>query len=108
VIQNLQPPPNRVEQPPRRKPGVSSSPASSGTSHPLRLLLLGLFFAAGLFGTSLLIGVRLPFPRIAIVSEKVDWLEAHGEEYDTLFIGSSRVYHQIIPELFDRSWRKPG
>jgi hypothetical protein len=44
----------------------------------------------------------LPFPAIPQVTTKLEHLAQHGAECDTLFIGSSRIYYQIIPALFDR------
>lgn len=32
---------------------------------------------------------------------KLDWLAERGAEYDTFFVGSSRVHRQIIPDIFD-------
>jgi hypothetical protein len=43
----------------------------------------------------------LPAVRPQPIEAKLDWLAAYGEQYDTFFIGSSRIYRQIIPELFD-------
>jgi hypothetical protein len=51
------------------------------------------------------IGLRavLPFPEIdGGVSQKFRFFAAHKDEFDTLFIGSSRVYFQISPAIFDR------
>ena len=38
-----------------------------------------------------------------IVHQKLDWLAAHGDDFDVIFIGSSRVEQQIIPEVFDHT-----
>jgi hypothetical protein len=59
-------------------------------------------FFIGLIGACW--GIHAAFPvrdDIPVVSAKLRWLEAHGEHYDTVFIGSSRVFHQIIPAVFD-------
>jgi hypothetical protein len=61
-----------------------------------------LVFTLCFVGTSVLIGFRLPLPEVSVVSQKLRQLQRHGDEYDVLFIGSSRVYHQIIPGLFDQ------
>ncbi len=50
----------------------------------------------------------VPLEGVAIIREKLDWFAAHRDEFDTLFIGSSRVYHQIVPSLFDRMARERG
>ena len=45
----------------------------------------------------------LPFPEIdGGVSQKFRFFSAHKDEFDTLFIGSSRIYFQISPAIFDR------
>jgi hypothetical protein len=57
------------------------------------------------------IGLRavLPFPEIdGGVSQKFRFFAAHKDEFDTLFIGSSRVYFQISPAIFDRVTRENG
>jgi hypothetical protein len=51
----------------------------------------------------------LPFPEIdGGVSQKFRFFAAHKDEFDTLFIGSSRVYFQISPAMFDRVTRESG
>jgi hypothetical protein len=57
------------------------------------------------------IGLRavLPFPEIdGGVSQKFRFFAVHKDEFDTLFIGSSRVYFQISPAIFDRVTRQSG
>jgi hypothetical protein len=43
----------------------------------------------------------LPLPEIDEVSDKLRYFKAHKDEFDTVFVGSSRTYHQISPEIFD-------
>jgi hypothetical protein len=51
----------------------------------------------------------LPFPEIdSGVSQKFRFFAEHKDEFDTLFIGSSRVYFQISPAIFDRVTRESG
>lgn len=53
--------------------------------------------------------IILPFPEIdGGVSQKFRFFAAHKEEFDTLFIGSSRIYFQISPAIFDRVTRERG
>jgi hypothetical protein len=57
------------------------------------------------------IGLRavLPFPEIdGGVSQKFRFFAAHKDEFDTLFIGSSRIYFQMSPAIFDRVTRESG
>lgn len=58
------------------------------------------------FGISLacfaaLISRALGPPSIPQFSEKLAHFAAHKDEYDTLFIGSSRTFRQILPSIFD-------
>jgi hypothetical protein len=51
----------------------------------------------------------LPFPTIdGGVSQKLRFFAAHKDKFDTIFIGSSRVYFQISPAIFDRVMREGG
>jgi len=59
-----------------------------------------IFFAAAAavcFG----IGAYLPFPDIPTIGPKYRHFAAHRNDYDVLFVGSSRFFHQIIPKQFD-------
>ncbi len=51
--------------------------------------------------TALLLRIFLPAPEIDGISSKVHFIQEHGDEIDTLFIGSSRVYHGLNPSIFD-------
>ena len=45
----------------------------------------------------------LPFPEIdGRGLPEIPIFSAHKDEFDTLFIGSSRIYFQISPAIFDR------
>lgn len=44
----------------------------------------------------------LPFPDVAEVTAKLRYFTEHKDEFDTIFIGSSRIYRQVIPPAFDR------
>jgi hypothetical protein len=58
-------------------------------------------FTAGFLSLGLLAGSLSPGPEIDIISPKLAHLHAHGADYDTLFLGSSRIYHQLDPQRFD-------
>lgn len=65
--------------------------------------------AAAFLITCVGLRVVLPFPEIdGGVSQKFRFFAAHKDEFDTLFIGSSRVYFQISPAIFDRVTREGG
>jgi len=59
--------------------------------------------------TCIVLHAILPFPEIdGGVSQKFRFFAAHKDEFDTLFIGSSRIYFQISPAVFDRVTRESG
>jgi hypothetical protein len=54
-------------------------------------------FAAGIIGDHL----RNPYYGNKVHSQKINILKEHAGEFNTVFMGSSRVYRQLNPELFD-------
>lgn len=51
---------------------------------------------------------RLVAPVAAGASERADWLRERGAAFDTVFVGSSRTFHQLIPADFDRTMAELG
>ena len=47
-------------------------------------------------------------PEIPVVSEKWRYFQAHRDDFDTVFIGSSRIYHGISPRIFDETTTRAG
>lgn len=72
-----------------------------------RVLCVALFFL-GLGLGCWAIREALPFPEVMAVKQKVEHFAAHHDDYDALFLGSSRIYYQIIPALFDRLAAEQG
>ncbi len=64
-------------------------------------LVVVIFFAA-LAGSCVLLKRCLPFPDVPVVQEKLEQFTQHGDDFDLVFLGSSRVYFQILPSIFDR------
>lgn len=60
--------------------------------------------AAGFWAIRALVG-EAPVPQ---VTAKLQHFHQHAGQYDTVFVGSSRIYHQVIPELFDRITAEHG
>jgi hypothetical protein len=60
-----------------------------------------LAFAATFILSCAAIGRFLPFPDVPVVRTKVAHFAAHHDDYDTLFLGSSHFYYQVIPSVFD-------
>lgn len=50
----------------------------------------------------------LPFPEIDVVSAELRFFQEHRDEFDTVFLGSSRIHHQVSPAIFDRAMREAG
>lgn len=73
-----------------------------------RAIAVFVAFLAGLCVTSVGIHKLLPVPSVPAVQAKLSYLAEHVNEYDTLFLGSSRIYHQIIPEQFDLMMAERG
>lgn len=82
---------------------------STGSKTVIRGLTNTGIGAAAFLITCVCLRVVLPFPEIdGGVSQKFRFFAAHKDEFDTLFIGSSRVYFQISPAIFDRVTRESG
>jgi len=93
-------------EPDQMHPAQTEIPAARPGA--LRVLLLAAMFCIGLFGTAAVLNSLLPFRDVPVVKSKFDWLAQHGDEYDTFFIGTSRTYCQILPELFDKLMAEAG
>ncbi len=69
-------------------------------------------FAAAFIGLAAFGGVclgiarALPMPEVPSVSPKYRYFADNRDKYDTIFLGSSRFYHQIIPREFDDAVEK--
>ncbi len=90
-----------LQVPPRHSPGSAKGENS--------VLLRFSYTAIGLSAFLLTcLGLRavLPFPEIDEVTQKLRFFAAHKDDFDTIFIGSSRIYHQISPTVFDQVMRE--
>jgi hypothetical protein len=54
------------------------------------------------------LNATLPYPQIDLVSRHLRFFQRHGDDFNTLFIGSSRIHVQISPAIFDRAMREAG
>jgi hypothetical protein len=50
----------------------------------------------------------LPLPDIPEVTQKLTFFSRHKDEFDVIFIGSSRVYRHVVPRIFDETTRSRG
>ena len=96
-----------------------SSPAKNGRSRRRRRAsLLSKYIWQVLIGcltfflTAFLLGRLIPSPvippNIVFISPKYEYYQAHKDDYDTLFFGSSRIYSQVIPKIFDETIEAEG
>ncbi len=76
--------------------------SAKGESFAERLRVTALGVAA-FIATCLCIYALRPEPEITGVSSKLRYYAAHQDEFDTVFIGTSRIYYQVSPEIFDRA-----
>jgi len=77
-----------------------------GAMLPRRLFLCACA-AAGFAGMAALLHRALPW-RVPEVTQKVNFLRAHAGDFDTVFIGSSRIYHGVSPRAFDAAMAAAG
>jgi len=81
----------------------------TGRKTVIRALTNSAICAAAFLITCVGLHAVLPFPEIdGGVSPKFRFFAAHKDEFDTLFIGSSRIYFQISPAIFDRVTHESG
>ncbi|MDP9003167.1 MAG: hypothetical protein M3N12_00055 [Verrucomicrobiota bacterium] len=50
----------------------------------------------------------LPAPNVPDVGIKLRFFAAHKDEFDTIFVGSSRIFHGVAPSVFDEVMAKAG
>lgn len=58
--------------------------------------------------TAIGLHLALPAPDIAGLTPKLRFIAAHADQIDTLFIGTSRVYHALNPQIFDETTAAAG
>jgi hypothetical protein len=80
---------------------IAADTLKGGEIPPMRSLGYAIICLAGFCLTSLGLRVFLPAPKIDGISQKIRFLKEHRDDIDSLFIGSSRVYHGLNPRLFD-------
>ena len=85
------------------------SRSRAGVSKQLsyRLVCVALGFGL-LLATSAVYHALLPPAIPEGVVEKLQFFAKHKDEFDTLFLGSSRFYYAVSPEIFDNVTRENG
>ncbi|MEP6671034.1 MAG: hypothetical protein ABJF10_17875 [Chthoniobacter sp.] len=74
----------------------------------LRAMVLGACFFTAAAVTAWLVDGRLPFPAVPEISPRFRYFAGRKDEFDTVFIGSSRIRHQVIPQQFDAGTAAEG
>ena len=64
--------------------------------------------AAAFVFTCLVLHAFLPAPDIGELSAKLRFFALHKDEFDTIFLGSSRIYNGIAPSIFDQVLAENG
>ncbi len=72
--------------------------------HHLRNMLI---LVPALFACSAMIHQLTPAPFVRSLTPKLTHLEENPDTYDILFVGSSRVFRQISPKIFDQPSADP-
>ena len=67
----------------------------------VKAVLRVLIFFGSLFASAVLLTRVIPPAPIPQFSEKLAFFAAHKDDYDTLFLGSSRTFRQVLPAIFD-------
>ena len=58
--------------------------------------------------SSLVLHAFLPEPQIGEISSKLRFFANHKDEFDTIFVGSSRIYYGVAPAVFDQVLAENG
>ena len=67
----------------------------------LRAVANAAVFLLAMLCAARIVGRVLPPAPVPQFSDKLAHFAEHRDEYDTLFIGSSRTFRQILPSIFD-------
>ena len=109
---------NNVQRKDVQRKNIQSRPAPTKLlgrqfAQTIAVFLKSLFIAALSFVVmTLLLQQIIASPSIPmnlpIISPKFAYYQAHKDEYNTLFFGSSRIYHHVDPAIFDAEAQAAG
>ena len=86
----------------RSAPVKNVSGGWGGSAAALRVVVLIAVYIVAFAAVSALLRPAAPFPAVPGIAAKLAHFTTHADRYDTVFVGSSRFYRQIIPRLFDQ------
>jgi len=87
---------------------VDSQTCKSRVMDLARVPLFCVLFLTGFSLGLAFLNIAIPSVSGSVVQAKLEWLKQHGDEIDTLMIGSSHVHHQISPIAFDKHVKECG
>jgi len=73
-----------------------------------RSLLLVLLSVTSFVATCNLVRGLVPYPETGGRRDKWEYWEEHAEDYDAVFIGSSHVFHSVVPEVLEDELGRRG
>ncbi len=89
----------------RAQAALPISPPALG---PFRALAHAALFLVACAAVCTLLRAVSPFPPVPAIAPKWDWFQERRDEFEVLFVGSSRFYHQVIPQQFDAEVARDG
>ncbi len=78
------------------------------SSRPLKITGSIAAFIAGMVLASSAISLVAPFPKIGNLARKYEHIAENGDKYSMIYVGSSRVFHEFIPQQFDAALAARG
>jgi len=78
------------------------------TKQPAKNSLYGAIALVAFLAASFIIHALLPPVVPKGIAAKLEFFAQHKDEFDTLIVGTSRLYYSISPELFDQTTRENG
>src|SRR5258708_2439744 len=78
-----------------------NGPSGRGFRAAMRGLLIGGCYVVGAVGAAQFIGSCLPFPPVPDIASRFRYFAETKNDYDTIFVGSSRFRHHNIPAEVD-------
>jgi hypothetical protein len=73
-----------------------------------KAVLLSAIATLAFLGTCCAFHLLLPAPNVSGITTRMQFFAAHMDDYDTIFVGSSRIYAGISPATFDQVMASAG
>ncbi len=89
-------------------PALADHSASNPPVRFLRGLANAALFLLTCAAVCGLLGWLAPFPPVPGIFPKWQWFSRNRDQFEVLFVGSSRFFHQVIPQQFDQEVADAG